>query len=159
MDKCQQATHAFGAPHNNSNNSGSGSGSSNHASPSEFLDSDTPLGPFSLLSARKFCGAAMFAVDCVLGTDMAVSVSVPTTSSTTTGTGTGTDTGSTSSRSSTSTSTSSSITNVDRVFVLGRPPGHHAGPHGCVASPSFWKRPEMTSSGFCLLNTGKYGLA
>ena len=40
-----------------------------------------------------------------------------------------------------------------RAFVLGRPPGHHAGPSGCVASDYYWQRPDMTSSGFCLLNT------
>lgn len=40
-----------------------------------------------------------------------------------------------------------------RTFVLGRPPGHHAGPNGCVPSEFFYRRPEMTSSGFCLLNT------
>lgn len=38
-------------------------------------------------------------------------------------------------------------------FVIGRPPGHHAGPAGCVPPPCFWQRPDMTSSGFCLLNT------
>lgn len=38
-------------------------------------------------------------------------------------------------------------------FVVGRPPGHHAGPNGCVPSEYFWKIPQMTSSGFCLLNT------
>ncbi len=40
-----------------------------------------------------------------------------------------------------------------RTFVLGRPPGHHAGPNGCVPSEYFYRRPDMTSSGFCLLNT------
>lgn len=59
------------------------------------------------------------------------------------------------------------------IFVVGRPPGHHAGPNGyanitepfysllllywfifsCVPSSTFWKAPGMTSSGFCLLNT------
>lgn len=39
------------------------------------------------------------------------------------------------------------------VFVIGRPPGHHAGPNGCVPSSTFWRAPGMTSSGFCLLNT------
>lgn len=39
------------------------------------------------------------------------------------------------------------------VFVIGRPPGHHAGPNGCVPSVTYWKAPGMTSSGFCLLNT------
>jgi acetoin utilization deacetylase AcuC-like enzyme len=41
----------------------------------------------------------------------------------------------------------------ERALVLGRPPGHHAGPNGCVASEYFYRRPDMTSSGFCLLNT------
>ncbi len=39
------------------------------------------------------------------------------------------------------------------IFVIGRPPGHHAGPNGCVPSETYWKAPGMTSSGFCLLNT------
>mmetsp|Transcript_6418 Transcript_6418/g.9616 ORF Transcript_6418/g.9616 Transcript_6418/m.9616 type:complete len:622 (+) Transcript_6418:49-1914(+) len=39
-----------------------------------------------------------------------------------------------------------------RAFVVGRPPGHHAGPYGCVPSEMHWQRPDMTSSGFCLLN-------
>eukprot|EP01036_Dinobryon_divergens_P026879 gene26878-35572_t len=43
--------------------------------------------------------------------------------------------------------------NHQRAFVVGRPPGHHAGPFGCVPPPVHWMRPEMTSSGFCLLNT------
>jgi len=38
-------------------------------------------------------------------------------------------------------------------FVIGRPPGHHAGPQGCVPSDSYWQKPDMVSSGFCLLNT------
>ena len=42
---------------------------------------------------------------------------------------------------------------VKRAFVIGRPPGHHAGPSGCVPSRHFWRNPDMTSSGFCLLNT------
>ena len=49
---------------------------------------------------------------------------------------------------------------VDRVvrgearnaFVAIRPPGHHAGPDGAVASCGFHRRPDMCSSGFCLLN-------
>lgn len=59
-----------------------------------------------------------------------------------------------------------------RALVVGRPPGHHAGPFGwvlftalcnadrylvdlfsCVPPPVHWKRPDMTSSGFCLLNS------
>jgi hypothetical protein len=55
------------------------------------------------------------------------------------------------------------------MFVIGRPPGHHAGPNGsvpfqhdslthlrcgrCVPSNHYWLRPDMASSGFCLLNT------
>lgn len=41
---------------------------------------------------------------------------------------------------------------TDRAFVIGRPPGHHAGPSGCVVGPGFWQRPGVASSGFCLLN-------
>ena len=40
-----------------------------------------------------------------------------------------------------------------RAFVIGRPPGHHSGPSGCVVSENHWRRPDMSSSGFCLLNT------
>lgn len=42
---------------------------------------------------------------------------------------------------------------ISSAFVIGRPPGHHAGPNGCVPPPCYWQRPDMTSSGFCLLNT------
>jgi len=42
---------------------------------------------------------------------------------------------------------------IKRAFVVGRPPGHHAGPSGCVPPPNFFRVPGMTSSGFCLLNT------
>jgi len=38
-------------------------------------------------------------------------------------------------------------------FCAIRPPGHHAGPQGCVVSDYYWKHPEMSSNGFCLLNT------
>jgi len=79
--------------------------------PPGMLDADTPLEQQSLDASRKFCGAAMMAVDKVMS---------------------GTH---------------------DRAFVLGRPPGHHAGPNGCVPSQYFYARPDMTSSGFCLLNT------
>jgi acetoin utilization deacetylase AcuC-like enzyme len=92
-----------------------------------MLDSDTPVGPSSLIAARRFCGAAMFAVDCLLGEDAAISRppgDLP-----------------------------SSLCPVTRSFVIGRPPGHHCGPNGAVVSEHFCKRPEMASSGFCLLNT------
>ena len=79
--------------------------------PPGMLDSDTPLVHQSLDASRKFCGAAMIAVDKVMSGSH------------------------------------------DRAFVLGRPPGHHAGPNGCVPSKYFYARPDMTSSGFCLLNT------
>ena len=67
---------------------------------------------------------------------------------------------------------------ITTALVIGRPPGHHAGPNGwtiinklttfancdpwslicmecdsCVPSASFWSRPDMASNGFCLLNT------
>ena len=79
--------------------------------PPGMLDADTPLVHQSLDASRKFCGAAMMAVDKVMSGSH------------------------------------------DRAFVLGRPPGHHAGPNGCVPSQYFFARPDMTSSGFCLLNT------
>ncbi|RLN93067.1 hypothetical protein BBJ28_00004511 [Nothophytophthora sp. Chile5] len=37
-------------------------------------------------------------------------------------------------------------------FVVVRPPGHHAGPNGCVEGEGFHLRPEMCTCGFCLLN-------
>lgn len=52
-----------------------------------------------------------------------------------------------------SSSSSCKTTTGKSVFVIGRPPGHHAGPNGCVPSVTYWKAPGMTSSGFCLLNT------
>ena len=49
---------------------------------------------------------------------------------------------------------------VDRVvagdcraaFVATRPPGHHAGLRGAVPAHHFWRRPDMCSCGFCLVN-------
>lgn len=49
--------------------------------------------------------------------------------------------------------TSKHLERKDRILVLGRPPGHHAGANGCVVSDYYWRRPDMSSSGFCLLNT------
>ena len=89
------------------------------------LDSDTPVGPSSLIAAKRFCGAAMFAVDCLLGEEAAIALPV----------------------------SDAPLQPVTRSFVIGRPPGHHCGPNGAVVSDHFWKRPEMASSGFCLLNT------
>lgn len=38
-------------------------------------------------------------------------------------------------------------------FVICRPPGHHAGPRGSVASAGYWRHPDNSGSiGFCLLN-------
>lgn len=99
--------------------------------PGDKLDSDTPLGPNSLAAARTFCGAAMFGVDCLLGSEY--SIAAPSTPG--------------------NAAKQAKISKISRSFVVGRPPGHHAGPQGAVAPCSFWKRPEMTSSGFCLLNT------
>lgn len=44
-------------------------------------------------------------------------------------------------------------------FVAVRPPGHHAGPNGCVESGGFHRRPEMCTCGFCLLNNVAIGAA
>lgn len=41
---------------------------------------------------------------------------------------------------------------VPTAFVVCRPPGHHAGARGCVPAAGYWRRPDMTSSGFCLVN-------
>ncbi len=37
-------------------------------------------------------------------------------------------------------------------FCVIRPPGHHAGPNGCVPSKGYHSRPDNCSCGFCLLN-------
>ena len=41
---------------------------------------------------------------------------------------------------------------ANRAFVISRPPGHHAGPHGSVAPLNYHCRPFNCSSGFCLFN-------
>lgn len=43
--------------------------------------------------------------------------------------------------------------------MIVRPPGHHAGPNGCVDSEGFHRRPEMCTCGFCLLNNVAIGAA
>ena len=92
--------------------------------PAGNLDTDTPLVTHSLNASKKYCGAAILAVDYLMGGK------------------------------STSQSSRSSVSEcLSHAFVLGRPPGHHAGSRGCVPSDYHWKRPDMTSSGFCLLNT------
>ena len=139
--KCNAAASASG----NSKNSNSSSNSSNSSSAQEpdfysppgMLDSDTPLKPQSLAASRDFCGAAILAIDAVMVGWTGESASSSSSSS--------------SSSSRSSKSSKSSI--MKRAFVVGRPPGHHAGPRGCVPSRWFWKQPDMTSSGFCLLNT------
>lgn len=107
-----------------------------HAAPAAFLDVDTPLSATSLTAARRFCGAAMLAVDCVMG-GAPVGLSA---SAVTEGGGVAQE-------------VVHNPSDCERALVLGRPPGHHAGPNGCVASEFFYRRPDMTSSGFCLLNT------
>lgn len=97
-------------------------------SPLGMLDLDTPLSSESLHAAKMFCGAAMTAVDHVMSVDNDPTFDQKLEPST-------------------------SKFTKNRAFVVGRPPGHHAGPSGCVVSENHWKRPDMTSSGFCLLNT------
>jgi acetoin utilization deacetylase AcuC-like enzyme len=103
------------------------------------LDTDTPLSPQSFDAARRFCGAAMMAVDAVFS-DWDPNIAPPSTPATTTAT-------------ATATAATLSSSTPRRAFAIGRPPGHHAGPSGCVISDYFWHRPDMASSGFCLLNT------
>ena len=100
--------------------------------PTGYLDVDTPLRSLSLAAAKRFCGAAMLAVDKIMST--------PSThpSDQATGVGDGAEERGVVCRAA---------------FVVGRPPGHHSGPRGCVPSDSYWRRPDMMSSGFCLLNT------
>ena len=97
--------------------------------PAGNLDCDTPLTAQSLEASRKFCGAAILAVDTVMADwDPCAS-------------------------SAACSDKARRSASSRRAFVVGRPPGHHAGPSGCVVSEHFWRRPDMASSGFCLLNT------
>ena len=44
--------------------------------------------------------------------------------------------------------------------LIARPPGHHAGPRGAVPCDNhFHWRPDMCSSGFCLVNNVAIGAA
>ena len=123
--------------------------------PAGFLDSDTPLSEHSLHAAKMFCGTAMSAVDLLMNSSTG-----------------GVD------------KEQEEGQRYTKAFVIGRPPGHHAGniyisyyihyyycklilyiivcylllldatgPTGCVVAEHHWRRPDMTSSGFCLLNT------
>lgn len=115
--------------------------------PNGSLDVDTPLRDASLEAAKRFCGAALLAVD------YAMQHKGSRTGATITST-TGSFTSSSSSNISTTlTASNNEKDDFARIFVLGRPPGHHAGSNGCVPSQYYWQRPDMTSSGFCLLNT------
>jgi acetoin utilization deacetylase AcuC-like enzyme len=133
--------------------------------PGDRLDSDTPVGPHSLHAARHFCGAAMFAVDCLLGQDYCFASPRDAAGGGDEKVDLGTPPSSpiknniSSSGGSSNGSGVQRINKVSRAFVVGRPPGHHCGPQGAVAPLSFWKRPEMTSSGFCLLNTAAVAAA
>lgn len=104
--------------------------------PAGYLDVDTPLRALSLAAAKRFCGAAMLAVDKIMSTP-----SPPHTHPSEQTIGAETEIG------------GGGGGGCRAAFVVGRPPGHHAGPRGCVPSDSFWMRPDMISSGFCLLNT------
>lgn len=119
--------------------------------PGGRLDSDTPVGPNSLEAARKFCGAAMFAVDCLLGSEYSIAAPTDQTSEDMNENRDMNGYGGIGKQ--------ARIRKISRSFVVGRPPGHHAGPQGAIAPTSFWRRPEMTSSGFCLLNTAAIAAA
>lgn len=106
------------------------------------LDNDTPLGPQSLEAATRFCGSAMWAVDAVMG-GVTLSQDRSSASAISPSCADAVSEG----------STPPHTPHPTRCFVIGRPPGHHAGPHGCVPALAFSHCPQMASSGFCLLNT------
>jgi acetoin utilization deacetylase AcuC-like enzyme len=64
--------------------------------PPGLLDTDTPLVSQSFEAAKRFCSAAMLAVDCLMARE----------------------------------SQAVGTQRYKRAFVIGRPPGHHAGPDG-----------------------------
>lgn len=146
LDK-SKGTPPFTAPSSSVRNAGACGYPLGHA-PNGVLDVDTPLGPTSLSSARRFCSAAMFAVDCILGDHL----SIENTNERNKDTHSESDVGKEDAR-------NGNIEKIRRAFVLGRPPGHHAGPSGCVIPETYWRRPEMSSNGFCLLNTAAIAAA
>ena len=70
--------------------------------PAGFLDSDTPLSEHSLHAAKMFCGTALSAVELIMGS--------------TNGNGNGNGVGQ-----------EENGQRYTKAFVIGRPPGHHAG--------------------------------
>ena len=106
------------------------------------LDTDTPLGPTSLAAATRFCGHAMWAVDAVMGgLDLDAELEHEHEHE-----------HHLSTAQQGEKKKEKEQRKINRAFVVGRPPGHHAGPSGCVPPPTFFRVPGMTSSGVCVVN-------
>jgi len=108
--------------------------------PLGLLDTDTPLGVHSYHAAKHACSAAFYTIDQLMQAYFHKQEHAYATKN----------------HENTEKAyqqQQSPHNHCNRAFLISRPPGHHAGPHGCVPSNTFWKRPDMTSSGFCLLNT------
>jgi hypothetical protein len=152
--------------------------------PPGYLDSDTRLSGGSWAAARAAAGAAIAAVNLVMdGFDRSVPT-IPAVATTTGGGGGGgsgfgsgagggmngkdgtVNTGAAATAGMAGAGTGAFVAGsegragVRRAFVCGRPPGHHAGPRGCVASGRhFWRSPDMCSCGFCLFNNAAIAAA
>jgi len=135
--------------------------------PPGYLDSDTRLSGGSWAAARAAAGAAIAAVNLVMdgfgngsndsnnsGNSGKVNAGVKGAAAAGAKAVTGAEVGAGVS------SAGSEGGQVRRAFVCGRPPGHHAGPRGCVANGRhFWRSPDMCSCGFCLFNNAAIAAA